>query len=139
MDTSHPLGSWLQLVQRLIEEQFADILDEHGVTRRQWQLLTVLARQPATVEQLDAAIAPLPTDPAVESSAEHLTELIESGWVDATAGGYDITDRGRTAFDRLTEVIVEHRAAMVEGLSEGELEQARVVLERMSRNLGYAG
>ncbi len=55
---TRPIGFWLKLVDRLIDEQFAATLEEHGVTRRQWQLLNVLSREPATVEQLDAAVAP---------------------------------------------------------------------------------
>ena len=109
MDAPRPIGFWLKLVDRLIDEQFASTLEEHGVTRRQWQLLNVLSQGDATVEQLDAAVAPFlsagvgadgePGEP--ETSAEHLSELIESAWVDATATGYELTERGRTAFDKL--------------------------------------
>jgi len=143
MTDQRPIGYWLKLVDRLIDEQFASTLDEHGVTRRQWQLLNVLSRGEATVEQMDEAIAPfLASDPAgaaSESSADHLSELIESGWVAATASGYETTDRGHAAFSRLAEVVAQNRARIANGVSETEYLATVDVLERMARNLGYTG
>lgn len=140
---SRPIGFWLKLVDRLIDEQFAATLEEHGVTRRQWQLLNVLSREPATVEQLDAAVAPFLSagegDGEGESSAEHLSELIESAWVDATPSGYELTERGRAAFDRLAEVVDDLRNRMSEGLTREQYDETVVSLERMARNLGWAG
>lgn len=139
MDTPRPIGYWLKLVDRLIDEQFASTLEEHGITRRQWQLLNVLSREPSTVERLDAAVAPFLSAEEHESSADHLTELIESGWVDATPTGYDLTDRGRAAFERLTEVVATQRTVVAEGVTPEQYEQTVAVLERMARNLGYTG
>jgi len=117
MDTPRPIGFWLKLVDRLIDEQFASTLEEHGVTRRQWQLLNVLTQGPATVEQLDAAVAPF-----------------LSG-----AQGYALTDRGRGAFERLELVVAAQRTQVAEGITADQYGQAVAVLERMARNLGYAG
>jgi len=143
MDTSRPIGFWLKAVDRLIDEKFASTLDEHGVTRRQWQLLNVLAQGPATVEQLDAAVAPFlsaaTAEDAAETSSEHLAELVESAWVDATANEYSLTDRGRSALERLTAVVASERTQMSEGLSPEQYEQTVAALERMARNLGYEG
>lgn len=141
MTDQRPIGFWLKLVDRLLDEQFAATLDEHGVTRRQWQLLNVLSRGPSTVSQLDEAIAPfltLDADGATESSSEHLTELIESAWVDATATGYEITERGSAAFNRLADVVAENRSLVTRGVSESEYHSTISVLERMANNLGHA-
>jgi hypothetical protein len=147
MDASRPIGFWLKLVDRLIDEQFASTLEEHGVTRRQWQLLNVLSQEPATVQQLDAAVAPFlsagvgangePGEP--ETSAEHLSELIDSAWVDATASGYELTERGRVAFDKLDAVVSELRARLSEGLTTDQYSGTVESLERMARNLGWDG
>ena len=143
MSTPRPIGFWLKLVDRMIDEQFASTLEEHGVTRRQWQLLNVLSNGPATVEQLDAAVAPFlsvpsPTDDAAESSADHLAELVDSGWISVTRGEYELLERGRTAFARLTGVVAEQRTRMTEGLSQEQYDDTLAVLERMARNLGYS-
>jgi DNA-binding MarR family transcriptional regulator len=138
MADQRPIGFWLKLVDNLIEQQFETTLDEHGVTRRQWQLLNVLARSSATVEQLDDAIAPfLQGDP--QSSAEHLSELIDSAWVDATPTGYELTDRGRTAFSTLADVVAQQRGILSQGISEQEYGETVGVLEKMARNLGFNG
>lgn len=131
-----PIGYWLKLVDRLIDDHFVAVLEEHGVTRRQWQLLNVLSGGPASVEQLDAAVAPfLAGDDG--SSVDHLTELIESGWVDATPTGYELTERGRTAVERLTGVIEDLRGSARAGIAADEYATTVGVLERMARNLGW--
>ena len=141
MDTPRPIGYWLKLVDRLIDEQFASTLEDHGVTRRQWQLLNVLRNEPATEERLDAAVAPFlsaasPTDDA-ETSAEHLAELVDSAWVSLAGGTYTITERGALALDKLSEVVAVQRTVVSEGVSPEQYEQTVAVLERMARNLGH--
>jgi hypothetical protein len=143
MAEQRPIGYWLKLVDGLIDRQFASTLDEHGVTRRQWQLLNVLHRGPATVEQLDEAVAPFlraHDDLAgEESSAEHLTELIDSAWVAATPEGYELTERGDTAFGTLAEVVAHQRSVVSQGITEQEYGETVGVLEKMARNLGFTG
>jgi len=142
MTDQRPIGFWLKLVDGLIDELFASTLDEHGITLRQWQLLSVLSRGAASVEQLDAAVAPSLTgsvDAAEpESSAEHLTELIESAWVDATSTGYELTERGRVAHSRLADVMGENRAQVSRGITEAEYKSTVDVLNRMATNLGWS-
>lgn len=138
MAEQRPIGYWLKLVDGLIDRQFASTLDEHGVTRRQWQLLNVLHRGPATVEQLDEAVAPFLTADE-ESSVEHLTELIDSAWVAATPQGYELTERGDTAFGTLAEVVAHQRSVVSQGITEQEYGETVGVLEKMARNLGYTG
>ena len=140
MTDQRPIGFWLKLVDRLIDEQFASTLEEHGVTRRQWQLLNVLSRGAATVEQLDVAVAPflaVRDDAAPESSAEHLGELIDSAWVDATPAGYELTDRGVAAFRRLADVVAEQRTTVARGITDAEYLATVDVLTRVAHNLGW--
>lgn len=136
MADQRPIGYWLRLVDGLIDEQFAHTLDEHGVTRMQWQLLNVLARGQASVEMLDAAVAPFLVAGG-ESTLDHLTELIESAWVDATPTGYELTERGHGALDRLTNVVAEQRTVMSAGVAEGEYLTTVKTLEQMALNLGW--
>ncbi len=138
MTDQRPIGFWLRLVDRMIDERFASTLEEHGVTRRQWQLLTVLSRGGATVEQLDAAVAPFLSTAAGESSVEHLSELIESGWVDATPAGYELTERGSGAYRRLAEVVEANREIATENVSREDYEAMITTLERIARNLGWS-
>jgi len=132
-----PIGFWLKLVDRLIDERFAAIIEEHGVTRRQWQLLGVIAASEATAEQLDAAIAPFLQAGTTETSADHLAELVDSDWVSISDGEYELTERGKVAFDRLSEVVAGLRRTVADGLSEAEYATTLSSLEQMARNLGY--
>ena len=66
MDTQQPISYWVKLVDRIIDDLFAVTLEEHGITRRQWQLLLVLSQGPAGIDRLDIEIAPflMPAQPA---------------------------------------------------------------------------
>lgn len=127
----------MKVVDNLIEEQFATTLDEHGVTRTQWQLMNVMARQPSSVEQLTAAVAPFLNGDEGESAQDHLSELAESEWV-VLGATCELTERGRGALDRLTGVVTVQRTTMSEGLTAEQYETAVAVLERMARNLGWS-
>jgi hypothetical protein len=137
MADQRPIGYWLRLVDGLINDQFARTLDEHGVTRMQWQLMNVLARGQASVEMLDAAVKPYLVADG-ETTLDHLTELIESAWVDATPTGYELTERGHGALDRLTNVVAGQRTEMAAGVSEDEYLTTTRTLEQMARNLGWS-
>lgn len=136
-----PIGYWLKLVDRLIDEQFDGTLDEHGVTRRQWQVLNVLSRGPATREQLDAAVAPFldvaTADDPAETTEGDVEELMESDWVTTTVAGLVLTDRGELSFVRLSEVVAGIRATLAEGVDEADYSTTTRTLERMARNLGW--
>ncbi len=138
MATAMPLGYWLKLVDQLIDKQFAATLDEHGVTRRQWQLLNVLAQAPSSLEQLDAAVAPFLNPDGDETSEEHLAELVESAWVVRSEAQYALTEQGQSAFTRLAEVVARNRDQLTAGVSEEQYELTVAVLEHMARNLGWS-
>lgn len=53
-----PLDFWLKLVDTLINLHFQAMLEEHGIVRRQGEMMRMLSRGPATQEDLDAALAP---------------------------------------------------------------------------------
>ncbi|CAN5407952.1 hypothetical protein BH10ACT4_BH10ACT4_10540 [soil metagenome] len=137
MIDQRPIGFWLKLVDRLIDERFADTLEEHGVTRRQWQLLNVLSRGPASGAQLDAALAPFLSATEGETVAEHLAELVDSGWVALSPSGYSLADPGRTALAALASTVDKTRALTADGISEQRYAEALETLERMARNLGW--
>jgi DNA-binding MarR family transcriptional regulator len=140
MTDQRPISFWLKLVDRLIDDQFAMTLDEHGVTKQQWQLLNVLAHSPSTLEKLDAAMAPFQYGSATESAMDHLAELVESGWVVVVAGTeFDVTERGRAAFEGLAAVVSENGRRAHEGVTEQEYGETLGILERIARNLGYTG
>lgn len=138
MDTIRPLGFWLKLVDSLIDEHFAATLDEHGVTRRQWQVLNMLARRPATERELINALAPyFASADEPPSVTEHLAELVESGWIAHEGEYYSITDRGSNSLQTLSELVEQIRERCGSDLSAEEYATTVASLERMALNLGW--
>ncbi|MBH0116756.1 hypothetical protein I6E52_07830 [Salinibacterium sp. NG253] len=144
MDTQQPISYWVKLVDRIIDELFATTLEEHGITRRQWQLLTVLSKGAAGVELLDIEIAPFldrangavpPTQGLHTTSLESLNELVESEWLTTDGALFELTDRGRVVVDRLTVVIAAGRQKATEGVTPEQYETTVTVLETMAKNL----
>ncbi|MGJ9403341.1 MarR family winged helix-turn-helix transcriptional regulator [Arthrobacter sp. KK5.5] len=141
MDAQRSLGYWLKLVDSLISEQFAVSLEEHGVTRRQWQLLNVLEKGPATGGELTSALSPFFGEPVAEgeptSPSEHLAELVESGWVAEDGHTFTLTERGATSLDRLTELVDSMREESSAGVSPEDYSTTVSSLRRMALNLGW--
>ena len=131
-----PIGFWLKLLDQLINVQFDDILEEHGVTRRQWQAMNLLSGGPASRDELADALAPFLDGTEPDTLDEQLAELVDSGWVSSGAA-YRLTDHGVTSLARLGEVVDRTRQVVAEGISATEYAQTLDVLERMARNLGW--
>lgn len=137
MAPQRPIGFWLRLVDDLINEQFDSTLEEHGVTRRQWQLLNVLRDGAASRPELDQAVAPFLDSGSQETSTEHLEELLESEWVVIDGESYQLTELGNTSFVRLSEVVTRSREQVTQGVAPKEYDKTLEVLEKMARNLGW--
>ena len=130
-----PIGYWLKLVDRLIDESFEATLDEHGITRLQWQLLSVIRIEPARADALNAAVAPFLA--AGESTAVAVDELVESDWVAVSDGLVTITAKGEVATDRLGEVVAAIRARLSEGVPQDDYDTTTRTLRLMAENLGW--
>ena len=53
-----PIGFWLNLVDQLVDDQFGASFEEHGVTRRQWQMMNQLTDGPASEMLLTVGLKP---------------------------------------------------------------------------------
>lgn len=136
--TTRTLAYWLALVDRLVERGFAGALEEHGITRMQWRILTALGEGPATADQLDVALADLPAYDDDATAAEQLAELVESGWVEAS-DAYRLSERGRSAHDHILDAVAELRIRVLTDISPEQEREMIAMLERMARNLGWDG
>jgi DNA-binding MarR family transcriptional regulator len=142
-----PVGWWLTRVERLLDQRFAEALDEHGVTRRQWQVLEALERgvEPGAEESSAAASGSTASSdgPADDdqSRVDDLGELVESGWVAVETDGlgasrHSLTERGAVAHAKLRDVVLGIGADAFAGVSPDERETALRVLRRAVGNLG---
>lgn len=132
-----PIGFWLKLVDQLVDDQFGASFEEHGVTRRQWQMMNLLVDGPATPKQLADGLRPF--FPAVEAgtSEELIEELRESGWVTLQAEHYELTDLGQRSLENLRGAVDRIRLQLTENVSEDEYAALLALLQRMARNLGW--
>ncbi len=138
MATQRPLGFWLKLVDGLINQQFDGLVEEHGVTRRQWQMMNVLAGSPSTEAELTKVLKPFFDSEADVSAAEPVAELVESGWVAVDGGQYILSEIGRESLARLSEVVERNRTQITDGIPPEEYDAALDVLQRMAHNLGWS-
>ncbi|WP_026556484.1 MarR family winged helix-turn-helix transcriptional regulator [Arthrobacter sp. 35W] len=137
MATERPIGFWLKLVDSLISAQFEAIVEEHGITRRQWQIMNLLHEGPQTSSDIDAALKPFHDDPGDPLASEQMAELLESGWIEDDDGSYSLTPHGQTSLASISEVVRRNREQVAQGIPEEEYEATLDVLQRMARNLGW--
>ncbi|HEU5484826.1 MAG TPA: GyrI-like domain-containing protein [Microlunatus sp.] len=135
-----PLDFWLRLVDDLLNERVDSALEEHGVTRRQWAMINLLTSGTASRADLDAALAPfLPPPDRTSSTQEELSELVDSGWISQENGSYALTDRGRLVHGRLEAAWARRNDELMRGISAADVSHLIGLLERLARNLGWAG
>jgi hypothetical protein len=138
MPEQRPIGFWVRTVDRLIDEQFAAAAGETGMTRRQWQILNVLAEHPggAGRDAVVAALAPfLATGESLEEHLAGITELVT-----VRPAGLELTPTGRARLDQVRERSVQRlRDRVATGLTREEYATTLRTLEQIARNLGWSG
>lgn len=128
-----PLAHWLTVTEALIAAQVADSLEEHGLTRGQWQVLNVLTTAPRTHAELAGGFA----EEQRSSVAEQLDELVESGWVVSEGRLYALTATGRAAGERVAEAVSGLRERATAGLPAEHYDVTVQTLRRIAANLGH--
>ncbi len=131
-ESSQPLGYWIALVHTSLDGRFADALEEHGVTRGQWHLLSILRRTGMTpAADITGAAA------SESASPDDLSELVESGWV-ASGDLYSLTERGSLATDRLADVVDSIASLADRVLDDAERAGMEASLRRVAEVLGWS-
>lgn len=139
MKGQRPLDFWLRLVDDLLHKSFGSALEEHGLTRRQWAMVNLLSAGGAARDDLDAVLAPfLPPPEPASSSAEELSELVDSGWLSDRDGIYALTERGRVAHGRLEAAWQRRNDELLRGISPDEVSHLIDLLQRLAGNLGWS-
>ncbi len=132
-----PLGFWLKLVDRLIDDAFDAALGQVGLTRRHWQVLNLLQAAPATVQQTDTQLAPFLSG-AETTTRPVLDDLQVRGWVAWTDDQHaTLTDAGAAAHAELLRQVSRSRERLTTGITPEEYAATIEVLRRMAVNLGW--
>ncbi len=133
-----PIGYWLRLVDRLIEEEFGALLREQRLGRRHWQVLNELLQRRLPVDELDGQLAPFLGD-GEPSTRPAVAGLVDRGWVGwSGAEAVSLSPAGVQAHSVLSREVTLQRDRTTAGVSQTEYETALAVLRRIAENLGWS-
>ena len=127
-----PIGFWLKLVDRLLEDRLSTALGD--LTRRHWQVLNVVEQAPARPADIDERVRPFLG--AGGTAEREIADLVASGWVEGT-DFLTLTDVGRKAFKDLLDKVSADRARAMEGVPPEDYSTTVATLEPVARNLGW--
>lgn len=134
INTERPIGYWLKKLDRLIDGQFERQLAEVGLSRRQWQLLNLLADGPRSAPELQAELAPFVQD-APDELSEAVSGLSTRGWAGSQDNVVSMTATGQAQFGLVRAKVVELRQSLTADISPEEYRATIDVLSRMATNL----
>jgi hypothetical protein len=131
-----PIGFWLKLLDRLIEETLDAALAGERLTRRDWQILNLVGQGVTSTAELGERLQPFLNDSegATAASPSHLRER---GWMTPAGEPLALTTEGQTAIARLHKGVSAARHALMRDIDPSQYQETLVVLERMARNLGW--
>src|SRR5690606_29978904 len=121
-DDTRPFGYWITAVDRLLRAEFATVFEDEGVTRRDWRMLN----------RIDGTV---PSGDGRALTAHRLRRLIELDWVRRTADGWELTEAGALAKQRLAVAVDECVAG---ALSAEEYATMTAALDRGGCACGWA-
>jgi DNA-binding MarR family transcriptional regulator len=131
---NRPIGYWIKLLDRLIDESFEAAIGAEGLTRRHWQALNVIRSGPVDAGRMDAELAAFLTGEA-PTTGPVLDDLRARGWVADDAGRLSLTPAGTTAYAALAERVGANRARIARGVSEADYATTVATLTTMCANL----
>lgn len=125
--TSHtrPLGYWLRAIDTLLDREFAAAFESEDASRRDWMLLSVIAGdKPGRADRL-------------ARKSKRLRMLEDRGWVARTDDGWELTDEGREAKERLGSIVDGIRARVSGAVSPDDYATTMASLETIAREFGW--
>jgi DNA-binding PadR family transcriptional regulator len=128
-----PIGYWLKLVDRLIDERLDATL--RPLTRRHWQILNVVHQGPADQTAIDERLRPFLVN---GTTAPEVDDLRRDGWITDTTP-YELSESGVERFQRLLMAVSSDRARSMQGISQDQYAATIATLEQIARNLGWDG
>lgn len=122
-----PIGFWLRVVDRKLDDAMSDLFADEGITRRDWRRLNVIA---GTVddERLRDKIAAHP---------ERLAPLVDRGWVTDEPGAPRLTEEGEASFAALRERVEGLRSRVAGTVAPDDFRTTLATLEAVARELGW--
>jgi hypothetical protein len=122
-----PLGYWLRVIDRRLDDAMRELFAADGLTRRDWRRLNLVA---GTVSdpRLSEKLAARP---------ERVRPLVDRGWVEGEPGAWRLTEAGEAARTSLHERVSSLRARVAGAVSPEDFATTLASLEAIARELGW--
>ncbi|GGN91032.1 MarR family winged helix-turn-helix transcriptional regulator [Nocardia rhizosphaerihabitans] len=131
------IGYQVKRLDQLIEATFDQTVESVGMSRREWQTLNTIIRDPAA--DLTEALRPF-WEVDGESITDVTAALAARGWITRDADGrYAVTDTGLTVHESAARAVGIVRRQLADGIAEAEFATLTGTLARMIANLEQAG
>lgn len=132
------IGTMLGQVARLLRRRFDERARGIGVTRPQWQVLTLLKRneginQGGLAELLE--VEPITLGRMIDRLQDADLVVRRADPNDRRAWRLHVTERGEDLMEQLRPFAQETFALALEGIDEAEQQQLMAILDRMRGNL----
>jgi DNA-binding MarR family transcriptional regulator len=137
-ESEKPIGYWLKELDRRIDQQFESQLGTARLSRRQWQLLTLLDNNPRSVPELQTELQPF-LEGTAEDLSDALAGLVTRGWAESENNIVNLTETGQAQFEIVKATVTGLRQALMTGISPEEYQATIDVLARMAANLEANG
>ncbi|MFF2272750.1 MarR family winged helix-turn-helix transcriptional regulator [Agromyces sp. NPDC058136] len=121
-----PIGYWLRVVDRKLDDAMRELFAEEGITRRDWRRLNVIAGK-VDDPRLRAKLAAHP---------ERLAPLVERGWV-TDEPAPRLTEEGESSYAALLERVTALRARVAGSVTPDDFQTTLATLEAIARELGW--
>lgn len=123
-----PLGYWLRVIDRRLDDEMRELFEAEGLTRRDWRRLNLIGGAVAD-ERMTERLAAHP---------EKVAPLVERGWVEGEPGAWRLTEAGVAARDALQERVSSLRSRVAGAVSPEEFATTVASLEAIARTLGWS-
>lgn len=132
------IGTMLAQVSRLLRRRFDESARGIGVTRPQWQVLTLLKRneginQGGLAELLE--VEPITLGRMIDRLQDAELVVRRADPNDRRAWRLHVTERGEELIEQLQPCARATVSVALEGISDAEQEQLKATLDRMRTNL----
>ncbi|MGE3690843.1 MAG: MarR family winged helix-turn-helix transcriptional regulator [Novosphingobium sp.] len=133
------IGLKLTVITRMFRNQFDRMVAAHNITRSQWTMIVVVARQPGATQRSIAEAL----DMSEASAGRLIDRLCADGLLerrerhdDRRARAVYITQAAEPLLEKLAEVARSGEDRVFKGFSVEELETFKAYLDRLYRNVG---
>ena len=137
-DLKREIGLRMNVLSRRMRNRFDRQVSEHNVTRSQWTMIVVVARNPGATQRVIAEALEMS-----EASAGRLIDRLcadgllerQERYDDRRARAVYLTKAAEPLLAKLAEIAGESEKSMFRGFSPDELETLSSYLDRITKNI----